>query len=294
MPCTPSPLRYPGGKTKLYSLVRKMISENGLLGETYIEPFAGGAGLALKLLLNNDVKRIVLNDFDPAIYAFWHSTLYNSEAMCEFVDSVDLSMVEWENQRTVYLNQDKHSQLEVAKAVLFLNRTNVSGVITGGVIGGKEQKGKDGIAARFNRSELKRKIREISSNSDRIDLYNLDAIEFINSILPHYYKVFINFDPPYVEKGGQLYKNSFTEGDHEALRNCIARCRRKWIVTYDICDLVAKLYKEYRGGKIEVNYSAKNVRKAKEYIFFSHNLVVPPAVVIEEVQRNATNEPIAV
>ena len=292
MPRTPSPLRYPGGKTKLYSLVRKIISENDLLGETYIEPFAGGAGLALKLLLNNDVKRIVLNDFDPAIYAFWYSTLHHSTAMCEFVNSVDLSMTEWEKQRYIYLNQDKYSQLDVAKAVLFLNRTNVSGVITGGVIGGKKQNGKYGLSARFNRTELVRKITEIASYSGRIDLYNLDASDFVNSVLPHYYKVFINFDPPYVEKGGQLYKNFFTEGDHEALRNCIARCRRKWMVTYDVCNLVATLYGEYRGGKIEINYSAKDVRKAEEYIFFSHNLVVPTMVILDK--TNDDIEPITV
>ena len=294
MPCTPSPLRYPGGKTKLYTLVRSLIETNGLIGETYIEPFAGGAGLALKLLLKNDVKRIVLNDFDPAIYAFWDCVLHEADALCEFVETVDISMNEWETQHNIYLNQDEHSRIELAKAVLFLNRTNVSGVITGGVIGGKDQNGKYGIDARFNRTELARKIRLIASYKDRIDLYNLDAIDFINTVLPHYYKVFINFDPPYVDKGGQLYKNSFTEADHEALKNCIARCRRKWMVTYDVCELVGKLYRSYRGGKVEIYYSAKDVRKAKEYIFFSDNLNVPNTIALEEHQNDVDPEKIAI
>lgn len=244
-----------------------------------------------KQMSEEDIK---LQYITPAITSKWNvkkiameakvtdCTLHESKAMCQFVKSVDLSMTEWENQREIYRNPEKYTRLDVAKAVLFLNRTNVSGVITGGVIGGKEQTGKNGIGARFNRDELVRKITEIASCADKIDLYNLDASEFIKTILPHYYKVFINFDPPYVEKGGQLYKNSFTEGDHEALRNCIARCRRKWMVTYDVCDLVATLYSEYRGGKIEINYSAKEVRKAKEYIFFSPNLVIPQNVIIEE------------
>lgn len=281
MPCTPSPLRYPGGKTKLYSLVRSLIEANQLIGETYVEPFAGGAGLAIKLLLNGDVKRIVLNDFDPAIYAFWHAVLHDSESLCRFVETVDVTIPEWEKQRNIYLNQGSYSSIDVAKAVLFLNRTNVSGVITGGVIGGKEQTGKYDISARFNRVELMRKIKAIASYADRIDLYNLDATEFISNRLPHYYKVFVNFDPPYVEKGGQLYKNSFTEADHENLRDCIARCRRKWIVTYDVCDLVSKLYRNYRGGKIDIYYSAKDVRKAKEFIFFSDNLLLPDSIAYE-------------
>ena len=288
MPCTPSPLRYPGGKTKLYKLVRSIIEENNLLHETYIEPFAGGAGLALKLLINNDVKRIVLNDLDPAIYAFWYCVLNHTEEMCQFVSEVDITIQEWDRQREVYLNQTEHSRVSVAKAVLFLNRTNVSGVIKGGVIGGREQEGAFKIDARFNRDELVRKIRKISSLSDRIDLYNLDATEFISAnILSRYYKVFINFDPPYVDKGGQLYKNSFTEEDHRHLRNCIAQCRRKWIVTYDVSELVKKLYEKFRGGTVDIYYSAKDVRKAKEYIFFSNNLTLPANLISSIEDENA-------
>lgn len=287
MPCTPSPLRYPGGKTKLYNLVHAIIEENNLLHETYIEPFAGGAGLALKLLINNDVKRIVLNDLDPAIYAFWYSILHDSEELCRFIDEVEISIQEWDYQRDIYLNQAEHSSIEVAKSVLFLNRTNVSGVITGGVIGGREQNGKYKLDARFSRKELVRKIHEIAKLSDRIDLYNLDATEFIsNKVLGRYYKVFINFDPPYVDKGGQLYKNSFTEVDHTHLRDCIAQCRRKWIVTYDMSDLVKILYSKFRGGTIDTYYSAKDVRKAKEYIFFSDNLKLPAFLTEENCNIN--------
>lgn len=283
MPCTPSPLRYPGGKTKLYNLVRSIIKENNLLHETYIEPFAGGAGLALKLLINNDVKRIVLNDLDPAIYAFWYCVLNHADELCRFVNDVDITIQEWDRQREVYLNQADHPRISVAKAVLFLNRTNVSGVIKGGVIGGREQDGTFKMDARFNRDELVRKIRKIASLASRIDLYNLDAAEFIsNDVLGRYYKVFINFDPPYVDKGGQLYKNSFTEEDHEHLRDCIAQCRRKWIVTYDVSSLVKKLYCKFRGGTIDIYYSAKDVRKAKEYIFFSNNLILPSSFTAED------------
>ena len=275
LPQTPSPLRYPGGKTKLYNYVKSIIKANNLIGETYIEPFAGGSGLALKLLLNNDVKKIVINDLDPAIYAFWYCVLNYPDEMCNFVATVSLTVEEWDNQHHIYVNQQGHTLLELAKATLFLNRTNVSGVITGGVIGKRNQTGKYKIDARFNRDELKRKIRTISALSNKIDLYNLDAVTFLQNELHHYYKVFINFDPPYVVKGGQLYKNSYTEEDHQALKDQIAKCKRKWIVTYDVCDLVAKLYSEFRGSTIDVSYSANGAKKAKEYIFFSINLILP-------------------
>lgn len=159
---------------------------------------------------------------------------------------------------------------------MFLNRVNVSGVLKGGLIGGKDQTGQFKMDARFNRVELVRKVRAIAKQSDRIDLYNLDVLQFLTpDIMRHYYKVLINFDPPYVEKGGQLYMNSFTPEDHQQLRDAIAGCSRKWIVTYDVCDLVSQLYSDYRGSTIDIYYSANGARKAKEYIFFSNNLLLP-------------------
>lgn len=282
MPLTPSPLRYPGGKTKLYKYVKSIIEANNLIGETYIEPFAGGSGLALKLLINDDVKRIVINDLDPAIYAFWYCVLNNPEQMCNFVATVPLTVDEWDKQHLIYVNQQDYTQLELAQATLFLNRTNVSGVITGGVIGKRDQTGKYKIDARFNRTDLERKIRTISTLSSRIDLYNLDAVEFLQNELRHYYKTFINFDPPYVVKGGQLYKNAFTEEDHRLLRDNIAQCNRKWIVTYDMCNLVDNLYSKFRGSTIDTYYSANGAKKAKEYIFFSDNLTLPDNTIFLE------------
>lgn len=278
MPITPSPLRYPGGKTKLYEYVKSIIEANDLIGETYIEPFAGGAGLALKLLINEDVKKIIINDFDPAIYSVWHYILTNPDEMCQFIQEIPVSIEEWDNQHKIYVNQRNYSQMELAKAALFLNRTNVSGVITGGIIGGRKQDKINKIDARFNREELIKKIRIIASLADRIDVYNMDATEFLKKVLKHYYKVFINFDPPYVEKGGKLYRNFFTKEDHENLKKQIKCCTRKWIVTYDMCDYIAELYSEFRFSTVDLNYSANRTRKAKEYVFFSPNLVIPDRI----------------
>lgn len=289
LPYTPSPLRYPGGKAKLYNYVKSLIEINGLIGETYIEPFAGGAGLALKLLINHDVKRIVINDFDPAIYAFWFSVLNNTEDLCYFVNTVPLTIEEWDKHHNAYLNPDAVSQLELAEAALFLNRTNRSGIIKGGVIGKRDQTGNYKMGARFNRDNLTKKIRAISNLSDKIDLYNLNAIDFLKTELPHYHKAFINFDPPYVVKGGELYKNSFSPKDHQALRNQIALCKRKWIVTYDICDNVTELYNDFRGSYIDVYYSANKARKAQEFIFFSNNLVLPDGIELIDYKSNNMN-----
>lgn len=280
MPQTYTPLRYPGGKTKLYSYVKTIIDANNL-HDTYIEPFAGGAGLALKLLFKNDVKHIVINDSDPAIYAIWQAILESPNEFCQFIMDVPLTTAEWVHQRNLYMALHDVPSIALAKSAFYLNRTNISGVIMGGVIGGKNQTGKYKIDARFNRPELVRKIYDIYQRRDSIDIYNLDALNFLEpEVLRHYYKAFINFDPPYVVKGSELYMNAYQENDHRCLRDAIRRCTRKWIVTYDVCDLIAELYGEYRSSFLDLTYSTNGSRKAKEYIFFSDNLVVPNTITL--------------
>ena len=279
MPSTYSPLRYPGGKTKFYDYVRELLRCNNMLGETYMEPFAGGAGLALKLLLNDDVKRIIINDYDTAIYSFWHSILYETDAFCELINTTPVTTEEWKKQRDIYMNHNGNISLDVGFSTFFLNRTNVSGVIKGGIIGGLEQQGAYKIDARYNGQNLISKILNIAEKREQIVLLNQDAKELLQpQQLRRYYKTFINLDPPYVKKGVQLYKNAFTDADHRQLSELISNCNRKWIVTYDICPLVADLYQDFRSSYLDVTYSVRMSKKAQEYIFFSDNLELPDTI----------------
>lgn len=74
-----SPLRYPGGKFKIYTRVKNVIEANGLQEKTYVEPFAGGFGIGLSLLAENVVKTAVLNDIDTHIYNFWVAVLKHTD-----------------------------------------------------------------------------------------------------------------------------------------------------------------------------------------------------------------------
>lgn len=249
-----------------------------MLGQTYVEPFAGGAGLALKLLLNGDVKRIVINDFDISIYAFWKSVLFDTEAFCHKIQGTNVNQKEWVHQRTIY-NSNTSNLLELGFSAFYLNRTNVSGIISGGIIGGQEQQGRYKIDARYNKEALINKIQTIASYKEQITVLNCDTKELLQSnALRRYYKAFINFDPPYVSKGSKLYKNYFTDNDHKELCHLISKCKRKWIVTYDICPLVWELYHKYRSSYLDITYSVQRSQKAKEYIFFSNNLIIPPNI----------------
>ena len=112
---------------------------------------------------------------------------------------------------------------------------------------------------------------QIIFTTQQIGKYKLDARfnrQRTSQQLRRFYKAFINLDPPYVNKGAQLYKNAFCEADHRTLSELVKQCHRKWIVTYNICPLVAELYKPYRSSYLDVTYSIQSSKKAQEYIFF--------------------------
>ena len=274
MPTTLSPLRYPGGKTKLYYKVFTILKQNVIGDVVYIEPFAGGCGLAIKLLLYEDVSGIVINDIDPAIFSFWYCVLNMTEELCYLLEECNITIEERDKQIRVLKNISRYSTLEIGFATLFLNRTNISGILNAGPMGGREQLGKDKLSARFNKNVLREKIFAIAKQKERISLYNLDAIDFIDKILPQYEasQVFINFDPPYVKKGQGLYINHFSIEDHKRLRDKVSQCDHYWIVTYDYSSTILDLYSAFHYEHIQLNHSAGIMKKGEEVIIYSNNL----------------------
>lgn len=278
MPITYTPIRYPGGKSKIYPTVERIIRSSGLEGCAYAEAFCGGAGLAVKLLLKGDVSRIVLNDVDPAVFSMWDAIVNHPEELCSFLTSTEPTVDEWERQHDLLISSESPS-LELGMAALFLNRTNRSGILRGGPIGGKRQTGAWGIGARYNPDGLCAKVRRITARKSDIELHNLDASDFIKTVLrPMAAKgelVLANFDPPYVEKGPELYQNSFDEGDHRALAREIASCEFPWVVTYDAVPLVDEMYADFKRYDLEVGYSAARVRREREILVAGPGVTVP-------------------
>ncbi len=281
MPTTKSPLRYPGGKTQLTNYVKAIIELNFNDKPTYIEPFSGGAGVAISLLLDGVVQNIVINDYDKAIYYMWHSILYETDEFIKLIYDTPISLEEWHRQKKIQNNFSDYSILEKGYSTFFLNRTNHSGIISAGPIGGKNQNGKYKLDCRFNKDDLINKIEKISLEKDRINLHNLDALELIELYL---YKsdsiqssnVFTFFDPPYYKKGPELYTNFYTHDDHLLLSKAInALSDHKWIVTYDICEEIKYMYSNTSGYEYALNYSLSKKTTASEFIFFSNTTQIP-------------------
>jgi len=275
MPTTDTPLRYPGGKTQLSPLVSDLLRSNDLLRGVYAEPFAGGAGVAWRLLLSGHVSEVWLNDIDQGIHSFWKSVLENCDDFCELIQTTNVTIEEWHKQRKIL--QESRSTLKIGFATLFLNRTNRSGIIGAGVIGGKEQTGNYKLDCRFNKPELIDKIKRIASYSEVVKLTRDDAkvsLDRWSKELPA--RSLINIDPPYFAKGQDLYTNFYNPSDHETLAAQIRRLKRPWMLTYDDTPEIEQLYAGlpvYRKGLV---YYAQVKRRANELLVISPSLT-PPA-----------------
>ena len=267
-----SPLRYPGGKNKIYKYVKYLVDSNEI--DTYIEPFCGGAGVALKLLLNNDVKKIMLNDFDRSIYAMWFSILHDTDSFIKKVREAVFTIEEWDKQHDIQKNKDNVDLLTLGFSTFYLNRTNRSGLIQAGPIGGRAQTGNYKMDCRYNTEVLIKKIKLIAKNKNRISLYNLDAIDFIKQNIRRTRGSLTFFDPPYFVKGKQLYTNFYEHIDHIDLRDTIDKymSKHKWILTYDFHEEIQHMYSKFEYFPYILNYSAGTSKKGMEYIFFSSEI----------------------
>ena len=263
-----SPLRYPGGKAFLFPFFDKMIEEQGLKNLTYIEPFAGGAGAALALLFSEKVDKIVINDLDKAIYSFWKSAIFSSGKFIKKIHSTPITIEERQRQKAIY-NNPRSNQFNLGFATFFLNRTNMSGILDGGAIGGEKQKGEYKIDARFNKEKLAEKIRKLSLYKNRISVFNKDGVKLIHDYL-NKKNTFIYLDPPYYEKGAALYLNHYKKGDHEMLAEQLNQnADAFWLLTYDDRKEIKSLYEERKIVKFSLNYNAYKVRKGKEILIMS-------------------------
>lgn len=278
-----SPLRYPGGKGKLTPFIATMIEAHGHKGGTYIEPFAGGAAVALELLEKGIVSEIVINDLDKGIYSFWRAILTETDRFIKEIEKAQVNMDEWYKQRAICMNESSRYSFELGFATFFMNRTNRSGIIKAGVIGGKSQQGTWKLDARFNKPELIERIRNIAEKKRHIHLYNKDIVSFIKNYIPKYEdNAFVYFDPPYFRKGRQLYMNFFDYEDHARIEKLISNMvNSDWMITYDNEPEIKKIYEKNYIKTFELNYSVAKKKKGQELLIFKNESMLSNVALIQ-------------
>jgi DNA adenine methylase len=273
-----TPLRYPGGKAKLAEYVKSLMTQNRLLDGEYVEPYAGGAAVGLELLFHEYVSRVHINDVSRPVHAFWKSVLDHTDALCRLVRDKPLTVKTWDEQRRVMENPREHDALALGFATFFLNRTNRSGILNGGIIGGRDQTGPWKIDARYNSTELVNRIQSIASMRDRIMLTRQDALKFLKGGVQKWpEKTLIYLDPPYFVKGRDLYYDFYEPEDHASVAEFVRRiAKQRWIVSYDNAPAIRKLYAGLPYIVYDIGYSARSASRGSEVMFFADGLRVPP------------------
>lgn len=279
-------MRYPGGKLKVVDYVQRLMEVNDLQGGVYIEPYAGGASVALSLLFSKYASRIKINDIDRSIYAFWYCVLNETDRFCRMIQDTPVNMESWFRQCKVQRYKDEAEMLELGFSTFFLNRTNRSGILNGGVIGGKEQTGNFKIDARYNKKDLIARIEHIAEYEDLIELTSMDAVELLKRYkrTPSA-KTLVYLDPPYYVKGRDLYLNYYNNDDHCAIAETIKKYKGKWIISYDAVGFLKDLYKDYRQKEYYLSYSAGNSSKGKEIMVYSNGLIIPDEEIVRLKKR---------
>lgn len=275
MPVSHSPLRYPGGKTKLGPYLGSVMCANRLRKAEYAEPYAGGAGAGLHLLFQGIASHLHLNDIDRGVVSFWRAVLQHNERFAKAIESVRLTVPEWDYQKEIL--RTARMGFDLGFAFFYLNRTNRSGISGGGIIGGREQTGEWKMSARFTREELARRVRALNKYRRNISVTCSDALEFLTDLAPGKGKrAFVYLDPPYFAKGQDLYPNYYDAGDHLAIADGMKRYDLPWLMTYDDCPDIRHLYQGQRVLSSELTYSARRARRGKEVVIFG-SAVKPPA-----------------
>lgn len=275
-----SPLRYPGGKNKLSAFIAKLCIDNDINGH-YVEPYAGGASVALFLLMEHFVNKITINDKDRSIYAFWYSVLNHTEELCSLILNTDVTVENWHIQRMVQKEKESANLLSLGFSTFYMNRSNRSGIINGGIMGGLNQTGNYKIDCRFNKIDMIKRIKLIATKKDSIKLYNLDAIELIDEVVKNTdtENTVFYFDPPYYLKANSLYMNHYQDDSHLAVSERIKEIKDiKWIVSYDNVPQIQSLYSDCSTKEYSFKHTAYKTRVGQEVLFFSKNLIQPDVV----------------
>jgi DNA adenine methylase len=284
-----TPLRYPGGKQKLAPFILELLMINNLSGGHYIEPYAGGAGIAMELLLNDNISQVHLNDSCESVYSFWYAILNDTDNFCRRISRASLTVMEWRRQREILSRPQDFDRLDVGFSMFYLNRCNRSGILSGGLIGGLNQTGEWKMDARFNRKELMSRIEAIALKRKAIRLYNMDAEQFITRRLPKLpRKALVYCDPPYFHKADRLYLNHYQPEDHIRIAKIIQKTiKQPWLVSYDNAREVAQCYSQRRALSFNLQYNAGPVHRGSEIFFFSDRLKLPDQSIIRGMKKSA-------
>ena len=245
----------------------------------------------MDLLLKDDIEFVYLNDADLGIASFWEAIRTEPERLIDEIMTVEVSVNHWlevRNRRKELIERfnardedDPKYNFELGFLTFYLNRTNISGIIDGGCVGGMQQSGKYRIDCRFSRDGLASKVSRIAKKASSFAVSCMDGVDFLSEkfrvlLKENGYSLsdsLVYIDPPYVKQGKNLYFNSMGETEHRRLAGTLKNWTcENWFLTYDNSPLVKELYRGWDMRLLSVKYSANSRERASELAIFPPTL----------------------
>jgi DNA adenine methylase len=257
-----SPLRYPGGKTRACKIINNILLQYFDINnfDTIISPFFGGGSFEFYLQNNYGLKLIVNDKFTP-LYNFWKQVKINKQILCDELRKITIitkeQFIDYRNT-IMNLNDDVFQQ---SIQYFIINRCSFSGsTLSGGF-------SEEASIKRFTPSSIN-KIELLDFTN--IDIYNYDFYDFINNFNNN--KAFIFLDPPYyLENKSKLYGNNgdMHENFNHQLLFDLLNTKKNWLITYNNCEYIRKLYKDYIIIDVNWSYSMNTSKTSSEIIIIS-------------------------
>lgn len=253
IPSQVSPLRYPGGKSKVIDQILTYCNQKNF--EKWVEPYAGGASVGLALLLAGYVKELYLNDIDKGVYALFKVICSDPEPLLYEIKHFRPSREAYEQaQKRMFTDYEGLDLQKIAITMLIVNRLSFSGICRANCMSNP--------AARWNPETLIRRINQIHSCAEHIHVSCCDAPQYIEEM---YWEreTTIFIDPPYFKKGKQLYKHYYNRVDHDNLAFLLNELYKGMpgadiIVTYDYAEYIQNIYTWPQEFLVGRNYSISN------------------------------------
>lgn len=255
-----SPLRYPGGKTRACKILDQVVNDHFDIDniDTIISPFFGGGSFEFHMQNKYDMDIIANDKFNP-LYTFWNQCKINKNELCnKLYNEPKITKDKFTDYRTSIMNTT--NDLDKAIKYFVINRCSFSGATLSGGFS------EEASVKRFTKSSIDR-INKLKL--DRFNIYNMDFSDFIEDNNDG----LIFLDPPYyLEKQSKLYGNNgdmHESFNHNQLYDTIKEYDQ-WIMTYNNCDYIRELYKDYTIIDAEWSYGMNKSKKSSEIIILNN------------------------
>jgi len=209
--------------------------------------------------------------------------VHEGERFLDFIMHTPVDLSEWQKQRELFRSASVAS-FELGFATFYLSRTNRSGILSAGPMGGQDiihQKNATyKIDCRYNKRDLIERVKRIIERRNQISVSNLDAIDFLTTINDEHTLIYL--DPPYYEQGKALYLNYYQHEDHLKLSLYLKKALFNWVLSYDNVPSILSMYEDYPLYQFNLSYTAQEVKMGSELLTHSAKLTFPKPLIIKK------------